>query len=474
MIVPMARLLLVLAFSLAACSSSNLPRYNAQPVERTAFGTAPEFLNDPNVVVLATEDPAVETTIAISPASPDNAVVGSMGYHDGQRLPFCDAHFTRDGGKTWTRRTLALTGTNGITYEWHSDPAVGVDANGTFYYATMLIKRNADRGLAISMAVARSLDGGDTWSIPVNVTDTDGKTVTDDKNWLAVDDTSGPWGGSVYLMWGRYYLGEDGTSQNGEILFSRSTDGGQTWTTIPLTAKSRVGMSMLTIGPNGEIYASFNDNGIRLRVSKDGGRTFSPATAIPVQFGPGGIIPNTSASFSPMPTFAADRSFTASRGTLYFFSPTRGKGRPDGTVASAVAMWISRDGGESWGARRLLSDFAPARDAIFPMVAVDQKTGDVVASWLDRRDDPSNTLFRVYATRSRDAGLTWEEARPFSSPFDLDRSFLGHYLWNAAQDGRWMATLTDGAGTMSVAHLDFGQRPPDEPREPRKKRRSVR
>jgi hypothetical protein len=461
----------VLAFTFAACSSSHVSLYRAEPVAPTAFGTAPEFKDDPNVVILATEDPAIETSIAISPRNPENAVVASMGYH-GQALPFCDAHFTRDGGATWTRRTLSLTGTDGTPYEWHSDPAVGVDANGTFYYATMLIKRNEEH-LAISMAVARSDDGGESWSTPVNVSATDGVTVADDKEWLTVDDTNGIHAGNVYMMWGRYYLKPDGKSENGEIVFARSTDRGRTWTTMPLTGRGFVGMSLLAIGPNGEVYAAYNENGIKMRVSTDGGATFAPARPIPVLFGPGGRIPNTQASFSPMPTFAVDRSFTASRGTLYYFSPTRGKVRSNNSVASAVDMLISRDGGASWQGQ-LLSLTNLDRDAIFPMVAVDQKSGQVVASWLDRRDDPSNTLFRLYARRSVDGGRTWEASRPFSSPFDLDRSFLGHYLWSAAENGRWMATLTDGAGTMSVAHLDFGQEKPEVPTGPWKKRRSVR
>jgi Neuraminidase (sialidase) len=468
----MKRLCAVLALSLAACRTADVPFYNAQPIERTEFGTAPAFISDPNVVVLATEFPAVETSIAISPLNANNAVVASMGYHT--PLPYSDAHFTRDGGRTWTRRTLALTGTNGVTYQWHSDPAVGADANGTFYYGTMLIKRNEQNRIAISMAVSRSDDGGDTWTTPVNVTETDGITVMDDKNWLAVDDTTGIHAGNVYKMWGRYYLNPDGTSQNGEILFARSTDRGETWTIAPLTGKVRVGMSLLTVGPNGEVYAAYNDNGIKLRVSKDGGQTFSPATPIPVQFGPGGTIPNTRALFSPMPTFAADRSFTASRGTLYYFSPTRGTTRQDNSVASTVGLWISRDGGTTWENRRVFSTVSSSNDAVFPMVAVDQKTGEVVVSWLDRRDDPLNIFFRVYASRSQDGGRTWDEPRAFTSPFDLDRSFLGHYLWNAAHDGNWMATFTDGAGTMSVAHLDFGQRQPDPPHEPRRKRRAVR
>ncbi|HEY0158621.1 MAG TPA: sialidase family protein [Thermoanaerobaculia bacterium] len=463
---PIALLFALLA---AGCSAST-QFYRAEPDTNPAVvSNATPFDNDANVVVLAREDAAVETSMAISPRDPDNAVVASMGYH-GQRLPFADAHFTRDGGKTWTRRTLELTGTDGVPYEFHSDPAIGVDANGIWYYATMLIQRSG----RISMAVSRSDDGGDTWTRPVNVSDTNGATVTDDKEWLAVDDTTGAFAGNVYMMWGRYYLDANGDSINGEIVFSRSTDRGVTWSEpMPLTAKSRVGMSMLAIGPNGEVYASFNDAAQhRLRVSTDGGVTFSPARAVPVVFGPGGKIPNTQANFSPMHTIAVDRSTGLHRGTLYYFSPTRGRLRQNNTFVSAAGMWVSHDGGATWQGPRLLSQKGGENDAVFPMVAVDQSTGDAVASWLDRRDDPSNTLFRLYASRSTDGGRSWSEPVAFTSPFSLDRSFLGHYLWSASQSGRWMSTVTDAAGKMSVVHLDFGQPRPDGER--RGKRRSVR
>lgn len=455
------------ALLVAGCSASTTQLHRGEPVEHAVVSTTSPFETDPNVVLLATEDQAVETSMAISPREPDNAVVASMGYHGGQRLPYCDAHFTRDGGKTWQRRTLELTGTDGVAYEWHSDPAIGVDANGTFYYATMLIQRS----LRISMAVSRSDDGGETWTRPVNVATTDGVTVTDDKEWLAVDDTTGAFAGHVYMMWGRYYLDANGQSVNGEIVFTRSTDRGETWSEpVPMTPKSRVGMSMLAIGPNGEVYAAFNDNGRhRLRVSTDGGVTFSAPTIIPIAFGPGGRIPNyAQANFSPMQTFAVDRSSGLHRGTLYYFMPTGGRRRADNTEVSAAGMWVSHDGGETWSGPLILSGL---NDAVFPMVAVDQRTGDAVASWLDRRDDPFNELFRLYASRSSDGGRSWSEPAAFTSPFSLDRSFLGHYLWSASEHGRWMSTITDANGKMSVVHLDFGQ---PRPSDPTPKRRSVR
>jgi hypothetical protein len=74
-------------------------RASALPLS-TNRPAAIEPLPDDNVVLLATQDQALETSIAISHSNPDIALVGAMSYHTGQRLPYCDAFVTRDGGRT--------------------------------------------------------------------------------------------------------------------------------------------------------------------------------------------------------------------------------------------------------------------------------------------------------------------------------------------------------------------------------------
>ncbi|HSN69007.1 MAG TPA: sialidase family protein, partial [Thermoanaerobaculia bacterium] len=273
--------------------------------------------------------------------------------------------------------------------------------------------------------------------------------------WLAVDDTGGPFDGSVYLLWQKM---ERLPSAPGVIYFARSRDRGLTWEMpVALTSLAMSGTCLIDVGPQGEIYAAYyrDPEGMISRVSWDGGDTFGPPAKMLPEGLFSGPIEGTGIQFPGFPHLIVDRSRSAHRGNAYFVHIARGR-RADGTVAKAIGLSRSMDRGLTWSASKNISN-APAGDSFFPMAAVDRVTGDLVVAWYDTRESPGTSRARIYAARSSDAGDTFTPPLAVSEELSLATAWMGDYYSLAAHDGTWVAAFSDGAGRLYVADIDLGQ-----------------
>jgi hypothetical protein len=95
-------------------------------------------------------DAANEPSIAVDPTAPNHMVIGWRQF-DTIASNFRQAGwgYSHDGGRTWTFPGVIQPGT------FRSDPVLGADAEGTFYYCSL-------RG-DFSVWFFKSSDGGVTW-----------------------------------------------------------------------------------------------------------------------------------------------------------------------------------------------------------------------------------------------------------------------------------------------------------------------
>ncbi|HXM58803.1 MAG TPA: hypothetical protein VOB72_25615, partial [Candidatus Dormibacteraeota bacterium] len=242
-----------------------------------------------------------------------------------------------------------------------ADPRSG---NGSVYVGYDTNPPAANSGQPLK--VAASHDDGQTYGAAVQVWNSGG----DFGAWPAVGAD-----GTVYVVWDDYCGATPTTltscpKPNGQILFSKSGDGGATWLTQPVAlAPTTTGFG--SILPN---YATECTQGC-------------PARAV-----------------NPAPQIAIDRSGGARNGTLYaVYGDGADRQLGASTVPSAHRMHVflqeSKDGGAHWSSRVQLDTGNP-NDAWDPSVAVDQSNGNVVVSWYDRRDDGSNHLYKTYFAES--------------------------------------------------------------------------
>ncbi len=174
---------------------------------------------------------------------------------------------SQDGGTTWTAQSLPmLTKLTGGSADSASDPVVAYDtAHAVWLVATLPVSN----GIVPAPEVSRSADGLQ-WDAPVRVGTGD---VSDDKEWIACDGApSSPHYGRCYVTW-------DDDGRGGLIETSVSSDGGVTWSAPRPSADSATGIGAQAVPrPNGDVAIvsdDFNEASVLAFVSRDGGSTWS-------------------------------------------------------------------------------------------------------------------------------------------------------------------------------------------------------
>src|SRR5207244_11259769 len=96
-----------------------------------------------------------------------------------------------------------------------------------------------------------SADNGATFAAPVNGAPGFGSSVTLDKEWITVDNASGAGQGNAYMVFTDFpnFFTDAG------IYLTRSTDGGNTWST-PLSLGGSQG-GYVTVGPDHRAYVFY-------------------------------------------------------------------------------------------------------------------------------------------------------------------------------------------------------------------------
>ncbi len=413
-----------------------------------------------NVDASNEDGPQSETSIAINPSNASQVVGGS---NEIVRLPM-RAYFSRDGGKTFGADDLPLpppATTNGV--DFGSDPGVAFDTKGSVYYSYIVVFFNRTFGAiqGTEMAVAKSSDGGATWPQVTYFNFNSGGGMFNDKPMIAVDtNPDSPYRDAVYVAWDTTGGQQGKSSSNTALQFSRSTDGGATFS-APLAVSSVTGGPNGVIGadpfvgPNGEVYVAWHDvqnSRIMVNRSLDGGMTFGQPVAIaPTRIAfDAAIPPEASRGALLYPACGADRSTGAYRGTLYC-------SWMDATAANGTDIFLSKstDRGQSWTAPRRVND-DPAgvvSDQFNQWLAVDPVSGAVDLSWTDPRNDPGDTKTDTYATTSSNGGASFapnvkvttaasdeSAANPFANASDQ----YGDYEGIAAFGGIARPIWTDG------------------------------
>jgi len=408
-----------------------------------------------------------EVSVAINPKNPDNIVGAS--FQIGRPLRPRAGSYTyvsTDGGKTW--KTIPVEDPKGLS---QGDDAVSFASDGTAYHVHLSFVgiRVAKPPRAESgILVEASRDGGLTWneSVPA-INHINSVTPFEDKPGIVVDNaTDSPHKGNVYLAWTRFdTYGSSDPECHTQIYFSRSTDGGKTFS-MPFRisdtggdcrdSDNTVEGAIPAVGPKGEVYLVWaGPLGLVFKKSLDGGLTFGKDKVFGPMPGGWDFSVEGLDRANGMPVTGVDLSAGPNKGTLYVNWIDARNGDPDVFIAS------SRDGGETWSAPVRVNDdpLKNGKVQFFTWMSVDPIDGSVNIVFYDRRDTESAQTNLMLA-RSVDGGHSFVNYKIDVPPFTCaPRVFFGDYSGISAYNGHvvpiFMHFVEDQKLAVSVALFHF-------------------
>jgi hypothetical protein len=390
-------------------------------------------------VVSITPEPGyfTEPAIAINVKNPQQVVAV---FQDNAH-----AAYSTDAGKHWQ----LASGVESTRYRVSGDVSVVFDPQGHAIICYMAFDKlgtynywghNSSRN---SLYIRRSLDGGQTWEandIAVIEHSSSEQTIPwEDKPYIVADNSGGPHSGNLYVGWTRWTL------EDSQILFSRSTDGGLTWSK-PLEIDKHRGLPRDdngavegfdgVVAPDGTLYVVWNDGDhIVLTSSRDGGKSFEELRNIiqtaPIMFK---VQDVARANGFPQIGFAPG----GKSGKLYVTWSDYRNGDVD------VFCATSDDGGRNWSSATRVNDDTVhnGADQFFQWLAVDPVTGHAYVLFYDRRNSQNNREQSVTVARSTDGGSTFKNYAWTNDAFVENEGFLGDYIGIAAFNDRIYGTWT--------------------------------
>lgn len=415
------RRLLALAAGAAVCCAATAAPARAQTLaaapgaQVTVLTPRPGFFNEPSV--------------AINPINPNQVAAAFQSP--------AAVSYSQDAGAHWQASrgvapsNYAVSGDVSITYDILGHLIlcyIAFDKLGTPEYWARGATRNG-------VFARRSLDGGKTWgpnAAAIDEQPTRPLMPFEDKPYIMADNNpSSPYAGSLYVGWTEFTLTKS------VILFSRSTDGGITWSPpheistasgYPRDDNGALEGFAATVGPDGTVYAVWsNANSVVLATSADGGRTFTASRKI-LDVAPPYFEIEELKRTNGFPQISADQR----TGRIFITWSDYRNGDVD------VFCSTSPDRGATWSRPVRVNDDAlhNGADQFFQWLAVDPADGSANVVFYDRRADPRNHSATITLARSTDGGQTFKNYGWMDKPFDADGQFIGDYTGIAALNGR--------------------------------------
>ncbi|CAN5687939.1 hypothetical protein BH24ACT26_BH24ACT26_02440 [soil metagenome] len=399
-------------------------------------------------------------TTAVDPTDPANVVIAARI----DRPAFSAAiRFSLDGGKSWAEGRFPVPPGEDRPFA----PDLVFDRDGILYleFVTLEGPGNSPGGVWL----ARSSDGGATFSDPVRILDAYAFQVR-----LTIDVERDP--DRLWITW--LQAGADAVqcqncfAETGlPILAAYSDDGGDTWSDalrVSDPQRARVGAPVPAIGAEGELivlYYDFRDDRIDwenlegtysgawelvLARSSEDGDSFSEAVVDDDIAAPDRFLPY----IPPWPSLAVDDDLV-----LAGWHDDR-NGDWDVFVAR------SEDGGEAWEEPVRVNDdeIRNGRSQYLPQLDV-AAGGRVDITFYDRRGDPNNVMTDVYLASSTDRGQSFApnlrvSDLAFSSRVGPEHigagADFGSRIGLASVEDRALAVWTDTRnGTVASAKQDI-------------------
>jgi len=326
-----------------------------------------------------------------------------------------------DAGYTWTDSLLSP---DMQMLSCQSDPCLTVDRDGNFYISVLDYEPLGSYNDSSYITFLKSTDKGLSWTGPVTIEDTLGPYF-EDKQFITIDRTIGPFSGNVYVAWARFPWPV-------RIMFARSIDGAASFedTVIvgPIQAPngSSCGWDSLDagqfafplVGNDGSVYVFWVGgdldsvdcgfyHSLKIVKSTDGGVTWTDPTVIRRTVGNWSYVDGGIDVYNA-PIAAADISGGPFDGNLYISYANMDYYNNPIYNDFNIEFIRSSDGGATWSEPIYINDDYTGDGAVFdqfhPWLFCNEE-GTLIAIWYDQRTDPINHYkFDAFVAYSFDGG----------------------------------------------------------------------
>jgi hypothetical protein len=408
--------------------------------------------------------PAYDAPIAADPSNPKHLIVGSNDYSCAaeESLGF---YVSPDSGSSWNQVCMSSRVFDGQEYSPADGPILGYDRDGVAYIGGAYGSSGSGGKSWAPEAFEKSSDGV-TWSAPAPAVVV--QNYFPDYCWMTVDtNATSPYMNSIYVSC--VMIGSLNRDNLNHVVVSHSNDGGTTWHQVAV-AHAQMSPDVdsytdMTVGQNGTVYLTWmycnsgfyfcdDDYGYMVfSMSSDGGNTWTPPVLVATVVLNHGNVPNTKVGVPDTPVIGVDNSTGPHAGSLYvvMYNWT-------GTFMQ-VQVVRSTDGGSTWSKP---VPVAPGitHDQFLPWMSV-SPTGLVGISWLDRRNDPANVDYQAFAAISSDGGLSFLPNVQLTTGFsDPDgEGLLSNYIGNTWDGPNYfLAAWIDDSNSMYMQDVVGGVR----------------
>jgi hypothetical protein len=439
--VPMRRRILAVASALAivVLAASGAAAVTTPPVPvsgPTPFAPNCNGAPQPGTLYPNSE---VEPWVSANPRSPANMVAvwqqdrwsngGAQGNLTG---------VTFDAGRSWDvvesppfSRCAGGNAQNGGDYERATDPWVSFGRDGTAYQMALSLDVSTtpdpvnQLNVRDAMLVSTSKDGGRTWSKITTLIADDSPLRLNDKNSLTADPTNSRF---AYAVWDRLELTEDLQNFRGPTLFTRTTDGGQTWERPRVIfdpgLNNQTIANQIAVLPGGRLVNVFNwiiqdQFNVGVMFSDDKGRTWSEPKLVNA-LGTIGITDPFDGAPVRTGDLVPDIAVDPRKGTSNIYLVWQDARFAEG-LRDQIAFVRSSDGGKTWTTPKRVSSNLDTQ-AFTASVEVNDR-GHVGVTYYDfTRDSPTAQplLTDEWLTVSTDKGSHFSiRERQTASSFDM-------------------------------------------------------
>lgn len=409
-----------------------------------------------------------EISLALVPGSPGNPAILLAAYNDHPIPggPGLGVSISTDGGTTWVPQQLAYPlDPSGNAYLDMFDPTATADGNGDLYVGHIATDANWIIGPESALFVHKSTDGGNSWvqSLvsydPKPQSNPDPNYRFNDRCQIIADvNPASPYYNNLYIVWIKD-RGWNMPQPWSDIYFSRSVDGGLTWSQPAILNQpiNNMGnMPVPEVASDGSVYVCWVDYNvitggfgqIYINKSSDGGLTWlpqeipvgNPVLLPPLRLNQGSDVLAKGAAIvrtcptNPMEVYIA-------------YAQQAGSGDE-----ADIIFLKSTDGGNTWPNSLRINDDITFNDQVLPWMQI-KPNGMIDIVWYDRRNDPADLLWEVFMATSTDGGISF-----------LPNQKVNQGAWISPVtniQGKWMGEYLGLAADHSTAYIAYTSSIPD-------------